>query len=258
MLFLATAWGYTRGLAMGAAADALVDATDRLFSADETAGRTAARLGRVVRRELDALNAGLDGAFTRLRALENVLENQIAALDEAGARVDVRGESGRRQLTQERERIQGVAGSASRCGVARLRNCGRACRAAQIHYRDGGDGAQDQPARSLDTQAADFRPPPSPGRRAPHAAALELDAQAKRIEAFPTPRWQRAEFVLGRQEKQRGAMDEMMGRLKEEGAVAGNALGVRSGHGECGRRTFSPKPATRKRHRRRPNVIWNF
>ena len=222
-LFLAMAAALARSVAMSDATRVLLAASDRLFAADDVAANNGARLARVVRRELDGLNTGLDVAFQRMRTLEAVLEKQISTLDDAGARAQVRSETIAARLHQESNRIESLGDhlteAAGRAGES------VAGRAAQLKSTmESAEGTLKMATQSLDVQAAGFRAAITAASEAPLQAAKSLQAQAAKIAEVSDSAMGRAEFVLARHEKHRGQMGELLQRLKDESDKFENVL----------------------------------
>jgi hypothetical protein len=215
-LFMAVAAILARSVAMNEATRVLLQTSERLFAADDIAAANAARLARVVRRELDGLNTGLDVAFQRMRSLEAILDKQISILDDAGARAQVRSETIAARLDQENARIAAAGDSlvdaAGRAGET------VAGRAAQLKATmESAEGTLKMAAQSLDVQVAGFRAATTAAAEAPLEAARTLEAQAARIADVSDTAIGRAEFVLARHEKHRSQMVELAQRLQEEG-----------------------------------------
>ncbi len=206
-LFLAVSAALARSAAMSEATRVLLLTSDRLFSADDIAANNATRLARVVRRELDGLNTGLDVAFQRMRTLEAMLEKQISTLDDAGARAQVRSETIAARLNSENARIEALGDSLNEA----------AGRAAQLRATmESAEGTLKMATQSLDVQAAGFRAAVTQASEAPLEAAKLLETQATRIAEISDTAIGRAEFVLARHEKHRGQMGELVQKLKEE------------------------------------------
>ncbi len=222
-LFLSIAAAWSRSAAMSDATRVLLAASDRLFAADDNAANSAAKLARVVRRELDGLNTGLEVAFQRMRTLEAVLEKQISTLDDAGARAEVRGQSIAARLNQENSRIEILGDSLSdAAGRASETVAGRTAQLKAM--MESAEGTLKMATQSLDVQAAGFRAAITAAAESPLMAAKSLEAQAARIEEVTDVAISRAEFVLARQEKHRREMGELVQKLKDEGEVFETAL----------------------------------
>ena len=153
----------------------------------------------------------------------------------------MRGQTIAARLVEETQRLESLSGHLAESAARASETV--AGRAAQLKATmETAEGSLKMAAQSLDVQAAGFRAAANAAAESPHAAAVELDEQAKKIETVSDAAMARAEFVLARQEKHRAAMSDLLARLKEDSATvrkrpvpAAHRHGT--GHRHAGRRS---------------------
>lgn len=206
------------------ASEDLIQIAARLVEPESAAGREITRLGRAVRREIDALNTGLEGALLRVRSLEGSIAERLSAVEETARNLEERGDALRMALREERENLASVAHTLSadsdRMGehlkqrATALKDVARATAAEMSAAQEAVDGRilvlndalrEAAQAAQSNAQTADR------GASTLLAAAEALDG---RLEAF-----------LQRGERQRSALAEAVNALKGETQALESALG---------------------------------
>lgn len=206
------------------ASEDLMQIAARLTEPEGHAGREVTRLGRAVRREVDALNTGLEGALLRVRSLEGSIAERLAAVEETARNLEERGDALRAVLREERENLASVAhtlsADADRMGehlkqrATALRDTARTTAAEMSAAQEAVDGR----IAALGDHLRD-------AAQAAQANAQTADRGAQSLLTAAEALDGRLEAYLQRGERQRGALNEAVSALKAETQALESALG---------------------------------
>lgn len=105
ILILLIGYIMSRQLAMMEAAETIARAAQQFMSPDEAAEGNVRSVGLVVREQMDAMNAGLDDALTRLATVEAMIRQHVEVIESAGASVENRASGAVMRIADERTRL---------------------------------------------------------------------------------------------------------------------------------------------------------
>ncbi len=206
------------------ASEDLMQIAARLTEPEGHAGREVTRLGRAVRREVDALNTGLEGALLRVRSLEGSIAERLSAVEETARNLEERGDALRAALREERENLASVAHTLSadsdRMGehlkqrATALRDAARVTAAEMAAAQEAVDGR----ILALGEHLRDAAQAAQANAQTADRGAASLLTAAEALDG-------RLEAYLQRGERQRGALNEAVGALKAETQALESALG---------------------------------
>lgn len=154
----------------------------RLTQPEDSAAREITRVGRAVRREIDALNTGLENALSRVRALEETMTERTAEIERTTAEVAERVDHVRYRLRDERERLSELSlslrGEAERIGEV------LSGRVALV--RTAAEGAAEElreAQKVIDNQIESFKTAAAAAAEGSKLAGKEIEREAARFEA---------------------------------------------------------------------------
>ncbi len=204
-----------RSAGLQMASEDLVQIAARLTEPEGHAGREITRLGRAVRREIDALNTGLEGALIRVRSLEGSIAERLSAVEETARNLEERGDALRASLREERENLASVAHTLSadtdRMGehlkqrAQALRENARTTTIEMTAAQDAVDARIALLGETLRQAAQTAQANAQIAERGAASLFSAAEALDGRLEAY-----------LQRGERQRGALNEAVSALKAE------------------------------------------
>ena len=206
------------------ASEDLLQIAARLIEPDAAAGREIQRLGRAVRREIDALNTGLEGALIRVRTLESSIAERLASVEETARSLEERGDAIRTTLREERESLASVAHTLSSDAdrmSEHLRTRTQALRETVRQTAADIALAQEQ----IDAKAVALRNTLEMASSTAHVNAQTADRGAAALMAAAEQLDGRLDGFLQRGERQRSALAEAVAAMKAETQALELALG---------------------------------
>ncbi|MCC6921051.1 MAG: hypothetical protein IT548_17785 [Alphaproteobacteria bacterium] len=213
-----------RSLGLQFASEDLLQIAARLIEPEAASGREITRVGRAVRREIDALNAGLEAALVRVRTLESSIGDRLRSVEETARSLEDRGEAIRASLREERETLAAfaatLAADADRVGeMVRSRGA--------VLKQIAGEAANDlvMAQQTLDTRTAALSSTLDALAAKAHANAQTADRGAASLLAAAEALDGRLDSFLQRGERQRGALNEAVAAMKAETQALEQSLG---------------------------------
>ena len=196
-------------------AERLQTMAQRLVRPEETAAREVTRVGRAVRREVDALNAGLETAAMRASLIEKAVDDRLQKLQAVLAEAERRAAAMTETLDGGRSRLAETADHLARETVTIERTlAGRteavaaaAAEAARLHAE--AEAMLAQRAEVLEQTAA-------AAAAAVRDAAEVVGRQSAVLDGAAETALQRAEAIAERQERQRIALASLVENLRTE------------------------------------------
>lgn len=213
-----------RSLGLQFASEDLLQVAARLIEPEAASGREITRVGRAVRREIDALNTGLEAALVRVRTLESSIGDRLRSVEETTRNLEDRGEAIRASLREERETLAAfaatLAADADRVGEM-VRSRGAVLK--QIAGEAANDLAMAQ--QMIDTRTVALGTTLDALAAKAHANAQTADRGAASLLAAAEALDGRLDSFLQRGERQRGALNEAVAAMKAETQALEQSLG---------------------------------
>jgi hypothetical protein len=194
---------------------AITQAAGLLIQPDDTAAKGAARLGQVLRKELDGFNASVDAAYAKLVQLQSANRDRLTGAETSIAQAEERIGQAANKLNTEREKLQGFSQSLEQAvsGVAETLNLRVAdARAAARAAADGLEAEQKAISALLEQLGS------ASEAAAARAAAMaqEFERQSQRLESAAEAASVRSDQVMQRHERHRAGLAETLERMKSE------------------------------------------